>query len=173
MYFQLLDLHSSLKLCLTLKASLKRSHMPGLLTHGQSQQSCKNENEYWQEGCIIRDKYNTDNCSNLAIIFFIFFSWFFILCPMLSTSKFHYIEFGLLYHPQFLSRGAVLTWASRQFSLLPLVSINKRGWFSLPFGVSFSSAITITAFPPSPFLTFNQTVLWWLSDLMSFRECLS
>lgn len=57
-----------------------------------------------------------------------------------------------LYNPRFLSRGIVLKcvfgWAFRLFSLLPLVSVNKRGCFLSDLGVPFSSAVTITDFPP-------------------------
>lgn len=83
-----------------------------------------------------------------------------------------------MYHLGFLSRGLVLKcvfgWASRQLSLLLLVSVNKGGLFSQPSGGTLSHQ-------PLPLLTFltlfssanNQTVLWCLSDLMIFRECLS
>lgn len=61
-----------------------------------------------------------------------------------------------LYNPRFLSRGIVLKcffgWAFRLFSLLPLVSVNKRGCFLSDLGVPLSSAVTITDFPPPPFL---------------------
>lgn len=108
---------------------------------GNHDRAMRDENEYWQEGCIFRDKDNTENCSNPGITFLISFALFFISCSMLGTNKSHDVELWLTHHSHFLSRGVVLKyvfgWASRQFSLLPLVSVNKRGLFSQPFGELF------------------------------------
>lgn len=108
---------------------------------GNHDRAMRDENEYWQEGCIFRDKDNTENCSNPGITFLISFALFFISRSMLGTNKSHDVELWLTHHSHFLSRGVVLKyvfgWASRQFSLLPLVSVNKRGLFSQPFGGLF------------------------------------
>lgn len=88
------------------------------------------------EGCIFRDKDNTENCSNPDITFLISFSLFFILCSMLDINKSHDVGLWLTYRPRFLSKGVVLKyvfgWASRLFLLLPLISVNRRGLFSHP-----------------------------------------
>lgn len=122
---------------------------------------------FWRWGQYRKLLHSWYNCSYCFLIIF------FILHSMVGTNKSHNTGLWLIYHLGFLSRDlvkCVFGWASRQLSLLLLVSVNKE------------TALRGTlSHQPLPLLTFlplfssanDQTVLWCLSDLMIFRECLS
>lgn len=121
---------------------------------------------------FLRDKDNTENCSNPDRTLLISFSLFFISCSGLDISESPDVVLWILYYPQFLSEGVVLpcvcSWASRQFLLFPLVSVNRRGLFSRPLGGwrdSFFLTITVTDFSPFSFLT-----IWPHSALVLVRS---
>lgn len=111
---------------------------------------------------------------------FLLSHYFFILHSVVGTSKSRNAGLWLIHHLGFLSRGLVLKcvfgWASRQLSLLLLVSVNKGGLFSQhPRGLFLVSHYHYWFF----FLSFPQQMsrqcfgVWRSNDLMIFRECLS
>ena len=110
----------------------------------------------------------------LMVQLFLLLSHFFILHSMVGTNKSHNTGLWLIYHLGFLSRGLVLKcvfgWASRQLSLLLLVSVNKETALQ---GTLSHQPLPLLTFLPLFSSANDQTVLWCLSDLMIFRECLS